>query len=69
MIRNNVHEVEAERWCSDMFEIRCWDGGKVHVAFSHDCGDREAVAWVAANGHLDGTSVSDLIALTDNGPL
>lgn len=52
------------RWCSDMFEIRCWDGGKVHVAFSLDCCDREAVAWVAANGHLDGGSVRDLIALS-----
>ena len=52
------------RWCSDMFEIRCWDGGKVHVAFSLDCCDREAIAWVAANGHLDGGSVRDLLALT-----
>jgi transposase InsO family protein len=52
------------RWCSDMFEIRCWDGGKVHVAFSLDCCDREAIGWVAANGHLNGSSVRDLIALS-----
>lgn len=52
------------RWCSDMFEIRCWNGEKVHVAFSLDCCDREAIGWVAANGHLDGSDVRDLIALS-----
>jgi putative transposase len=52
------------RWCSDMFEIRCWNGEKVHVAFSLDCCDREAIGWVAGNRHLDGTDVRDLIALS-----
>ena len=52
------------RWCSDMFEIRCWNGEKVHVAFSLDCCDREAIGWVAANRHLDGADVRDLIALS-----
>lgn len=52
------------RWCSDMFEIRCWNGEKVHVAFSLDCCDREAIAWVAAAEHLDGTDVRDLMAET-----
>ena len=50
------------RWCSDMFEIRCWNGEKVHVAFSLDCCDREAIAWVAANRNLDGHDVRDLMA-------
>jgi putative transposase len=35
------------RWCSDSFEIRCWDGQRVQVAFALDCCDREAMAWVA----------------------
>jgi len=52
------------RWCSDMFEIQCWNGEKVHVAFSLDCCDREAIGWVAGNRHLDGTDVRDLIALS-----
>lgn len=52
------------RWCSDMFEIRCWNGEKVHVTFSLDCCDREAIGWVAGNRHLDGTDVRDLIALS-----
>ena len=29
------------RWCSDGFEIRCWNGERVQVAFSLDCCDRE----------------------------
>ena len=52
------------RWCSDMFEIRCWNGEKVHVAFSLDCCDREAIGWVAADQHLDGCDVRDLMAQT-----
>jgi len=35
------------RYCSDIFEIRCWDGGNIRVAFSLDCHDREAMAFVA----------------------
>lgn len=50
------------RWCSDMFEIRCWDGSKVHVAFSLDCCDREVIAWHAAPWHLSGLDVRDLMA-------
>jgi transposase InsO family protein len=50
------------RWCSDMFEIRCWNGDKVHVAFSLDCCDREAISYVAKSHHLDGGDVRDLMA-------
>ena len=50
------------RWCSDGFEIRCWNGERVHVAFSLDCCDREAIAWVAASRHLDGQDIRDLMA-------
>jgi putative transposase len=32
------------RWCSDGFEIRCWNGERVHVAFALDCCDREVIA-------------------------
>lgn len=52
------------RWCSDMFEIRCWNGERVHVAFALDCCDREVIGWVAADHHLDGTDVRDLMALS-----
>lgn len=52
------------RWCSDMFELRCWSGEKVYVGFSLDCCDREIISWVAADRHLDGTDVCDLMAQT-----
>lgn len=35
------------RWCSDGMEIRCFNGEKVYVAFTLDCCDREAFAYVA----------------------
>lgn len=50
------------RWCSDMFEIRCWDGSKVHVAFSLNCCDREVISWRALSWHLSSLDVRDLMA-------
>lgn len=52
------------RWCSDAFEIRCWNGERVHVAFSLDCCDREAIAWVAGREHLIGADIKNLMALS-----
>lgn len=52
------------RWCSDCFEIRCWNGERVHVAFSLDCHDREILAWVAAPQHLDSADIRDLMAMS-----
>ena len=50
------------RWCSDSFEIRCWNGQKVHVAFALDCCDREVISWVASTEHLIGESIRDLMS-------
>lgn len=52
------------RWCSDGFEIRCWNGEKVFVAFAMDCCDREVIAWVASSESLNAESIRDLIALS-----
>lgn len=52
------------RWCSDGFEIRCWNGEKVYVVFSLDCCDREAIAWRAQTAHFCGQDIQDLMALT-----
>ncbi len=65
-----VHDGKVEttrsnqRWCSDAFEIRCWNGERVHVAFSLDCCDREAIAWVGGREHLIGADVRNLMALS-----
>ena len=52
------------RWCSDAFQIRCWNGERVHVAFSLDCCDREAIAWRGSTEHFCGQDMRDLMALT-----
>jgi transposase InsO family protein len=52
------------RWCSDSFEIRCWNGERVQVAFSLDCCDREVMAYVATSAAITGEMIRDLVALT-----
>ena len=52
------------RWCSDYFTIRCWDGDGVHVAFSLDTCDREAMRYVASTRGVDGGMIRDLILET-----
>lgn len=55
-IKSNV------RYCSDILEIRCWNGEKVFVAFSLDCHDREAMSYVAEKRPL---FHGDIIKLMD----
>ena len=50
------------RWCSDGFEIRCWNGERVQVAFSLDCCDREVMSYVATTAAITGEMVRDLMA-------
>lgn len=50
------------RWCSDSFEIRCWNGERVQVAFSLDCCDRELISYVATTAAITGELVRDLMA-------
>lgn len=52
------------RWCSDSFEIRCWSGERVNVAFSLDCCDREAMSFVATTGGISGEMIRDLMVTT-----
>ena len=49
------------RWCSDSFEIRCWSGERVYVAFVLDCCDREVTGFVAAPAPLCGEHVRDMM--------
>jgi len=50
------------RWCSDAFEIRCWSGERVQVAFSLDCCDREIMSYVATTAAITGEMIRDLMA-------
>lgn len=56
MMRSNL------RWCSDAFEIACWNGERIRVAFSMDCCDREVMSYVATTGGISGDLIRDLIA-------
>jgi transposase InsO family protein len=47
------------RWCSDCFEIRCWDGQRLQVAFALDGCDREIMSWVATTAAITGEMVRD----------
>jgi putative transposase len=50
------------RWCSDAFEIRCWSGERVQVAFSLDCCDREVMSYIATTAAITGEMIRDLMA-------
>ena len=49
------------RWTSDGFEIPCWNGQRVRVAFSLDTCDREAMAWCASTSGISGEMIRDLM--------
>jgi putative transposase len=51
------------RWCSDIFEIPCWNGERVRVIFALDCSDREIMSYVATTGGITADMVKDVIAL------
>lgn len=50
------------RWCSDILEIRCWNGEKVYVAFALECHDREVLSFTAEKRPL---FHGDIIKLMD----
>jgi putative transposase len=52
------------RWCSDVFEIPCWSGEVVRVAFSMDCCDRELMSYVATPLWIDAQKIRDLMIQT-----
>jgi putative transposase len=54
-IRSNM------RWTSDGFEIACWNGEAVRVAFAMDTCDREVMAWCASTGGISGEMIRDLM--------
>lgn len=58
VIRSNL------RWCSDSFCIQCLNGQQVHVAFSIDACDREAMRYIASTKGIDGQAIRDLMLET-----
>lgn len=57
-----VAPASNQRWASDGFEISCWNGEVVRVAFAIDTHDREVMAWVATVGAgISGEMVRDMM--------
>src|SRR5688572_19504899 len=54
--------VSIRRW-ADVFEIPCWNGDAVRVAFAIDTHDREVLAWTASPRGIGGIAVRDLMLL------
>ena len=52
------------RWCSDAFEIRCFDRSKVFVAFVLDCHDREAISFVASTEPLTQVNIQSQMVIS-----
>jgi len=51
------------RWCSDGFEIPCWNGEIVRVAFTLDTCDREAITWTGTTAGISGEMVRDMMLI------
>jgi putative transposase len=49
------------RWCSDGFEITCWNEEKVRVAFTLDTCDREAITWAGTTAGVSGEMIRDMM--------
>jgi transposase InsO family protein len=57
-----IAEASNQRWASDGFEIACWNGEVVRVAFAIDTHDREIMAWVGTcGGGISGEMIRDLM--------
>jgi putative transposase len=51
------------RWCSDGFEIPCWNGEIVRVAFTLDTCDREVITWTGTTAGISGEMVRDMMLI------
>jgi transposase InsO family protein len=57
-----VAAVSNQRWASDGFEIPCWNGEVVRIAFAIDTHDREIITWVATHGGgISGEMIRDMM--------
>ena len=52
------------RWCSDAFQIQCWNGDRVHIIFSLDTCDREEIQYLSSTIGVDGAMARDLMVET-----
>jgi len=67
-IRGGTGKVEVlhsnTRWCTDGFEIKCFNGEKVYVVFTLDCADREAIHHIAKSSPIVKEDVQELLLVS-----
>ena len=51
------------RWCSDCFEIICFNGEKVYVSFVLDTCDRECISFIATKAPLTSQDIQELMLM------
>lgn len=56
-----VNVLSNKRWCSDCFEIKCFNGERVYVSFIMDCHDRQCLSYVAKSSPLLSIDIQDLM--------
>lgn len=49
------------RWCSDCFEIKCFNGERVYVSFVIDCHDRQCLSYIAKSSPILAIDIQDLM--------
>ena len=49
------------RWCSDCFEIKCFNGERVYVSFIIDCHDRQCLSYVLKSSPILAIDIQDLM--------
>lgn len=52
------------RWCSDCFEIKCFNGEKVFVAFVLDTHDRELIRYIGKSEPIQKRGIQELMLLS-----
>lgn len=51
------------RWCSDCFEIKCFNGEKVYVTFTIDSCDREIISYVVKGRPILAEDIIDMMIM------
>ena len=55
-----IADSSNSRWCSDVFEIKCFNGEHIQVCFILDCHDREIISYTATSGYINSDMVCDM---------
>jgi len=60
--KGKIAVVESDmRWCSDSFELGCYDGEKLRITFALYCCDRKAIDWAASTEGYDSSTVQNVM--------